>query len=262
MGTLGERARFEGTGVTSEDLGRVERIRALSRTFLSYHHRQQIRRAVGRYRTSGSLQRLRPQQLEPIHLQSRSLLLNPQNLRSQRRLKRRKKRSGKRSGQGLKRSRPGRRTRINPGEIGSRSLPNRWTSLHVTLPIGHGLRLLALQRIGGYHFFAEPATSRWSYDSGNRIFQGRLRGRNSLEARFGLATTIDLQKVSEKAKSRDLRGSQLNLLVRPRLGGVVTSQGRRQHPRGQCRLRRRRTDPSRLILSSESCTKDRKERVY
>ena len=165
MGTLGERVRFEGTGVTSEDLGRVERIKALSRiflsrTFLSYHHRQQIRKAIGRYRTSGSLQRLRPQQLDPVHLQSRSFLQSPQSLQSQRRLRRRKKRSGKRSGQGLRRSRPRKRTRTNPGEIGSRSLPNRWTSLRVTLPIGHGLRLLALQRIGGYHYFAVPATSR------------------------------------------------------------------------------------------------------
>ena len=79
MGTRGERARFEGTGATSEDLGRVEQIKTLNRAFLSkaflsYHHRQQIRKAIGRYRTSGSLQRLRPQQLDPIHLRSRSFL--------------------------------------------------------------------------------------------------------------------------------------------------------------------------------------------
>ena len=168
MGTRGDQARFEGTGATSEDLGQVEQIKALNRAFLSKaflssHHRQQIRKAVGRYLTSGSLQRLRPQQLDPIHLRSRSFLQSlqsPQSLQSQERLKRRKRRSGKRSGRGPKKSRPGRKTRINPGGIGNRSLPSRWTSLRVTLPIGHEHRLLALQRIGGYHYFAEPATGR------------------------------------------------------------------------------------------------------
>ena len=244
----------------------MERIKALnrislSRTFLSYHHRQQIRKAIGRYRTSGSLQRLRPQQLDPVHLRSRSFLQSLQSLQGQERLKRRKRRSGKRSGRGLRKSRPGKKTRINPGEIVNRSLPNRWTSLHVTLPIGHKLRLLALQRIGGYHCFAEPATGRWSYDNGNRIYQDRLRGGNSLGARFGLATTIDLQRTIQKAKSRGLRSSQLSLLVHHRLGGVETSRGRRQHPRDQRRLRQKRTDTSRPIQSSEIFTKDHKERV-
>ena len=100
-----------------------------------------------------------------------------------------------------------------------------------------------------------------SYDSESRICQDRLSGGNSLEARFGLATTIDLQETIQKEKSKGLRGSQLSLLVRHRLGGVETSQGRRQHPRDQCRLRRKRTDPDRPIRSSEIFTKDHKERV-